>query len=133
MANGHMAAQRIIEGQGTFLSRTMHGVAHVEVNDEISIPVALGGAILVFRGGASGEEPPIRVIQGSKTRMIRPQTIATETVYVAPLPVTFATSVPGAVLPVKLMSDPVKPVTGTLNDTPNTTGDVLVGSTCVAA
>ena len=59
----------------------MHGVAHDEVNDEISIPVALGGAILVFRGGASGEEAPIRVIQGSKTRMIRPQTIAVDPVH----------------------------------------------------
>ena len=59
----------------------MHGVAYDEVNDEISIPVALGGAILVFRGAASGEEPPIRVIQGSKTRLIRPQTIAVDPVH----------------------------------------------------
>lgn len=59
----------------------MHGVAYDEVNDEISIPVALGGAILVFRGGAQGEEPPIRVIQGSKTRLIRPQTIAVDPIH----------------------------------------------------
>ena len=59
----------------------MHGVAYDEVNDEMSIPVALGGAILVFRAGAAGEEPPIRVIQGSKTRLIRPQTIAVDPVH----------------------------------------------------
>jgi DNA-binding beta-propeller fold protein YncE len=59
----------------------MHGVAYDEVNDEIILPVALGGAILVFRGDATGEEPPIRVIQGSKTRMIRPQTIAVDPVH----------------------------------------------------
>jgi len=76
-----MKPERVIEGQGTYLSRTMHGIAHDEVNDEISIPVALGGAILVFRGGASGEEPPIRVIQGSRTRLIRPQTIAVDPVH----------------------------------------------------
>jgi len=76
-----MKPERVIEGQGTYLSRTMHGVAHDEINDEISIPVALGGAILVFRGGASGEEPPIRVIQGSRTRLIRPQTIAVDPVH----------------------------------------------------
>lgn len=81
VANANMAPERVIEGQGTMLSRTMHGVAYDEVNDEISIPVALGGAILVFRGGAEGEEPPIRVIQGSKTRLIRPQTIAVDPVH----------------------------------------------------
>jgi len=78
LANGLTAPERVIEGQGTALSRTMHGVAYDEVNDEISIPVALGGAILVFRGGANGEEQPLRVIQGSETRLIRPQTIAVD-------------------------------------------------------
>lgn len=78
LANGLVAPERVIEGQGTSLSRTMHGVAYDEVNDEISIPVALGGAILVFRGDADGEQAPIRVIQGSKTRLIRPQTIAVD-------------------------------------------------------
>jgi hypothetical protein len=76
-----MAPDRVIEGQGTSLSRTMHGVAYDEINDEISIPVALGGAILVFRGAATGEEAPIRVIQGTKTRLIRPQTIAVDPVH----------------------------------------------------
>lgn len=81
LANGNVKPQRVLEGQGTALSRTMHGVAYDEVNDEMSIPVALGGAILVFRGGASGEEAPIRVIQGEKTRLIRPQTIAVDPVH----------------------------------------------------
>jgi len=81
LANGNVKPERVIEGQGTALSRTMHGVAYDEVNDEMSIPVALGGAVLVFRGGASGEEAPIRVIQGSKTRLIRPQTIAVDPVH----------------------------------------------------
>lgn len=81
LANGNMKPARVIEGQGTALSRTMHGIAYDEVNDEMSIPVALGGAILVFRGGAAGEEAPIRIIQGSKTRLIRPQTIAVDPVH----------------------------------------------------
>ena len=59
----------------------MHGVAYDEVNDEISIPVALGGGILVFRGGAVGEEAPIRAIQGARTRLVRPQTIAVDPVH----------------------------------------------------
>lgn len=76
-----MAPERVIEGQDTSLSRTMHGVAYDELHDEISIPVALGGAVLVFKGDAAGAERPVRVIQGSKTRMIRPQTIAVDPVH----------------------------------------------------
>jgi hypothetical protein len=75
LANGNVAPNRIIEGQGTNLSRTMHGLAFDELHDEIIVPVALSGAVLVFKGGASGNEAPIRVIQGSKTGMIRPQTV----------------------------------------------------------
>ncbi|MBI4476087.1 MAG: hypothetical protein HY654_02880, partial [Acidobacteria bacterium] len=40
----------------------------------IIVPVALSGAILVFRGGAAGNEPPVRVIQGPDTGLIRPHT-----------------------------------------------------------
>ena len=74
LANGNVAPDRIIEGQQTNLSRTMHGLAYDQVNDEIIVPVALSGAILVFRGGAAGNEPPLRVIQGADTGLIRPHT-----------------------------------------------------------
>jgi hypothetical protein len=74
LANGNVAPDRIIEGQDTNLSRTMHGLAYDPVNDEIIVPVALSGAILVFRGGAIGNEPPVRVIQGPNTGLIRPHT-----------------------------------------------------------
>lgn len=74
LANGNVAPDRIIEGQATNLSRTMHGLAYDPVHDEIIVPVALSGAILVFRGGAQGNEPPVRVIQGADTGLIRPHT-----------------------------------------------------------
>lgn len=74
LANGNVAPDRSIEGQATHLSRTMHGVAYDPLHDEIIVPVALSGAILVFRGEARGNEPPIRVIQGSDTGLIRPHT-----------------------------------------------------------
>ncbi len=79
LANGNVAPDRVIEGQATKLSRTMHGIAYDEVHDEIIVPVALGGAILVFRGDAKGEAAPIRVIQGSRTRLVRPHTVAVDT------------------------------------------------------
>lgn len=74
LANGNVAPDRIIEGQATNLSRTMHGLAYDHIHDEIIVPVALSGAILVFRGGAQGNEPPVRVIQGPDTGLIRPHT-----------------------------------------------------------
>ena len=80
LANGNVAPKRVIEGQATNLSRTMHGLAYDEVNDEIIVPVALSGAVLVFRGDAKGETPPIRVIQGTRSRLVRPQTIAVDPV-----------------------------------------------------
>lgn len=80
LANGNVTPNRIIEGQNTNLSRTMHGLAYDDLHDEIVVPVALSGAVLVFRGGATGDEPPLRVIQGSKTGMIRPQTVEVDPV-----------------------------------------------------
>jgi hypothetical protein len=74
LANGNVTPDRIIEGQETNLSRTMHGLAYDPIHDEIIVPVALSGAILVFKGGAVGNEPPVRVIQGSQTGLIRPHT-----------------------------------------------------------
>ena len=74
LANGNVAPGRVIEGQETNLSRTMHGLAYDALHDEIIVPVALSGAILVFKGSARGNEPPIRVIQGLDTRLIRPHT-----------------------------------------------------------
>jgi len=80
LANGNVASSRVIEGQATNLSRTMHGIAYDEINDEIIIPVALSGALLVFKGDAKGEVPPVRAIQGTRTRLVRPHTVAVDPV-----------------------------------------------------
>jgi hypothetical protein len=77
-ANGNIAPRRAIQGQATKLSRTIHGLDYDRVNDEIVAPVYEGGAILVFRGGANGEEEPIRTIQGDKTMLLGPQTAAVD-------------------------------------------------------
>jgi hypothetical protein len=60
---------RALEGQKTLISRTMHGFAYDEPRDEIIVTSPLAQAVLVFRGGANGEEPPLRVIQGPRTRI----------------------------------------------------------------
>jgi DNA-binding beta-propeller fold protein YncE len=56
----------------------MHGIVYDATHDEVVVPVALADAVLVFRGGADGAEAPIRVIQGPKTNMIRPHTVAVD-------------------------------------------------------
>ena len=79
-ASGNVAPDRTIEGQETHLSRTMHGLAFDPIHDEIIVPVALSGAVLVFKGDARGNERPIRIIQGSHTGLIRPQTVEVDPV-----------------------------------------------------
>ncbi len=59
----------------------MHGLAFDAVHDELIVPVALSGAVLVFRGNARGNEAPLRIIQGSHTGLIRPQTVEVDPVH----------------------------------------------------
>ncbi|HYR44880.1 MAG TPA: hypothetical protein VER98_17745, partial [Terriglobia bacterium] len=61
---------RTLEGQKTLLSRTMHGFSFDPIHDELVVNSPLAQAILTFRGSANGEEAPIRVIQGPKTKIL---------------------------------------------------------------
>src|ERR1700733_7234919 len=47
----------------------MHGFGFDAIHDEICVTSPLAQAILSFRGGANGEEPPLRVIQGPHTQI----------------------------------------------------------------
>src|SRR5215471_13123197 len=76
MANGNMAPARVITGSATKLARTMHGIAYDPQRDEIYAPNALADAVLVFRGGANGDEPPVRIIQGPNTGLVNPHAIS---------------------------------------------------------
>jgi hypothetical protein len=67
LANGNTAQVRVIEGGKTRLARTSHAVAFDERNDEIVVPNPFAEAVLFFRGSASGDEAPIRIIQGPRT------------------------------------------------------------------
>ena len=51
------------------LGRTMHAIHYNADRDEIVVPQQFAQAILTFSGAAAGEEPPIRVIQGSRTQL----------------------------------------------------------------
>jgi hypothetical protein len=70
LAKENTLPTRVLQGQKTLISRTMHGFAYDPIHDEIVVTSPLTQAILVFRGGADGEEPPIRVIQGPHTQIL---------------------------------------------------------------
>ncbi len=53
----------------------MHGIFYNPRDDEIVVPVALGGAVLTLPGGANGGDPPVRVLQGPKTSLVQPDTL----------------------------------------------------------
>jgi hypothetical protein len=80
LADGAAKPVRQIHGQTTLLSRTVHAIAYDEIHDEIVVPNQFAQAILTFRGGANGEEPPLRVIQGSLTQLEAPDRLGTDPV-----------------------------------------------------
>ena len=79
-ADGNAPRTRAIEGQTTGLGRTMHGIDYDERRDEIIVPQQFGQAILIFKGSAAGETPPIRVIQGSRTMLTALDRVAVDSV-----------------------------------------------------
>jgi hypothetical protein len=59
--------ERTVFRQASKLSRSVHDIRYVPEHDEFVVANNLAGAILTFRGGANGQEGPIRVIQGSNS------------------------------------------------------------------
>jgi DNA-binding beta-propeller fold protein YncE len=73
-----MAPKRVIEGQATKMGRTLHGIAYHPGRDEIAVNNPTASAVLVFRGGANGNEAPVRMIQGPKTKLVFPHSVAVD-------------------------------------------------------
>ncbi len=100
------------EGQKTLLGRTMHGMGYDAVRDEIVVPQQFGQGILVFRATANGEEPPVRVIRGSKTRLIALDRVAVNQVngeYIVPEGgevLAFSRDANGDAAPIRILSGP---------------------------
>ncbi|HWP85310.1 MAG TPA: hypothetical protein VNN17_08985 [Terriglobia bacterium] len=67
LAKGGEAPNRLIFGQPTNLSRTMHDIRYNEKRDEILVTNPFAQAVLIFRGDANGQVRPARIIQGPKT------------------------------------------------------------------
>jgi DNA-binding beta-propeller fold protein YncE len=58
----------------------MHDIRYNPVSDEIVVPNPFSNAILTFRGGADGQEAPVRVIQGPNTQLAGPDRLALDVV-----------------------------------------------------
>jgi hypothetical protein len=72
---------RKVDGQGSLLGRTMHGIAYDPIHDEFTVPQQFGQAILTYRGAANGEEAPIRVIQGPHSALDAPEHLDVDPVH----------------------------------------------------
>jgi len=81
LAKGGDAPNRVIFGQATKLSRTMHDIRYNEVRDEIYVANPFAQAILTFKGDAKGAEAPIRIIQGPKTLLGSEDTLEVDAVH----------------------------------------------------
>ena len=58
----------------------MHDIRYDAINDEFLTTNPFAAAVLVFRGGADGQESPVRVIQGSKTQLRGPSRVEVDPV-----------------------------------------------------
>jgi hypothetical protein len=105
---------RIIQGEKTLQARTSHYIAIDAVRDELIAPNPFAQALLFFRGGANGNEPPLRVIQGPKTMLSQPDNVAVDAVhkevYVAQFTndaiLVFSNTARGDVAPLRVLSGP---------------------------
>jgi len=70
LAKENAVPTRKLEGQQTRLTRTVHDFAYDPIHDEIVTTSPFAQAILTFRGGANGQEAPIRIIQGTRTQIM---------------------------------------------------------------
>jgi hypothetical protein len=112
LADGAAEPTRRIEGQQTKLSRTMHSINYDAIHDEIVVSVQFAQAIATFRGGAAGEEAPVRLLQGPSTRMRRPDQVAVDpihnelTVAEGDAILTFPREANGDVAPIRVIEGP---------------------------
>lgn len=69
MGKENTKPNRLLAGQRTLLGRTMHDIRYDAMNDEFGVTNPFAQAILIYKGNADGDTPPLRIIQGSKTQL----------------------------------------------------------------
>ncbi len=81
LAEGGAKPVRRIDGQGSLLGRTMHGIVYDGLHDEFTVPQQFAQAILTYRGSANGEERPVRIIQGPHSQLDAPEHLEVDPVH----------------------------------------------------
>jgi len=81
LANGTVKPTRNIFGQKTLITRSIHKFAYDPVNDEIVVPHFQAQAFLFYRGGADGDEAPVRTIQGPDVKIPNNDQLAIDSVH----------------------------------------------------
>lgn len=100
----------------------MHAIYYDAVHDEIVVPNAFSYSILTFRGGANGEEAPIRILQGSRTGFVMPDQFDVDPIHNEIfVPVTgdkdgwihvFPREATGNVAPIRKLGGPISGISG---------------------
>jgi hypothetical protein len=116
LATGSAKAIRSISGQNTQIARSVHDMAYDPVRDEIYFIQPHAHAILVFKGDANGDVPPLRKIIGPKTQIVELNEaigrLALDTVNheicvpVGPKVLIFPQTAEGDVAPIRVLQGP---------------------------
>lgn len=110
----------------------MHAIAYDPVHDEIIVPQQFGQAILTFRGAATGEEPPVRVIRGPKTQLVALDRLGVdpvnEEIYVpeGEKVLVFPRRANGDVAPIRVISGPATRIGAARSVAIDTTRNLLI-------
>lgn len=72
MADGSPKPTRQLAGQASDMTRSGHYIEYDPVNDEVMVANAFAQAIMFYRGGFNGKEPPLRTIMGPNTQIQSP-------------------------------------------------------------
>jgi DNA-binding beta-propeller fold protein YncE len=119
LAEGGAKPLRRVEGQGSMLGRTMHGIVYDPIHDEFTVPQQFAQAILTYKGSANGEEPPVRIIQGPHSKLDAPEHLEVDPVHNEIFVPTrhasilvFARDGEGDVAPIRVLEGPDTLLTG---------------------
>jgi len=112
LANGNVKPTRTIFGQNTKITRNIHGFAYDPVKDEIVVPQFHSQAIMTFRGGANGDEAPIRIIHGPDVKIANTDKVTIDPIHretyvpVIGAVMVFNSDADGNVPPIRVLKGP---------------------------
>jgi hypothetical protein len=112
LANGDAKPTRAIAGQHSLITRSIHDMAYNPLRDEIVITQFYAGAIMTYRGGANGDEAPIRIIHGPDTQMTNPMRLALDPVHkevfvpIEDRVLVFPSEAEGDIVPIRVIKGP---------------------------